>query len=167
MKLDSQSPIVNPEQFVPCSLMRRTAAMIYDFILLMCILFIAWLPMPLVTEYLNPFIDRAIRLLYLLAVCFLYFAWPWCRGGQTLGMRSWNILLISSIKPEYAITPKQALLRFTGSVLSWAALGAGFLISGFHPQKLAWHDLMSDTRIVRLSGGLRTPRLHNPQHKDC
>ena len=166
MNSDSQNHELSSEQFIPCSLMRRAASMVYDFILLGCILFIAWLPMPLISALLDPVVDRLIRSIYLLAVCFFYFAWPWCRGGQTLGMRSWHIRLIDLMNPDHSITLKQAWFRFMGSMLSWAALGAGFLVAGFHPQKLAWHDLMSGTRLIRLSGGFGRSAPHEQQHKD-
>ncbi len=166
MNSNSQNHALNSGQLVPCSLMRRAASMIYDLILLSCILFMAWLPMPLISDLLNPVADRMIRATYLLVVCFLYFAWPWCHGGQTLGMRSWHIRLIDPENPEYSITLKQAWFRFMGSMLSWAALGVGFLIAGFHPRKLAWHDLMSGTRLIHSSGGFRSSGPHEPQHED-
>lgn len=163
MNSDSQYYQLNSEQFEPCSLMRRVASMVYDFILLACILFIAWLPIPLISNLLNPTVDQVIRSIYLLMVCFFYFALPWCRGGQTLGMRSWHIRLINDKNPECSISLKQAWFRFLGSILSWVALGVGFLAVSFHPQKLAWHDLMSGTRIIRLSDGFRNSRSLNPQ----
>lgn len=166
MNSNSQNSAVRSNQFVPCSLIRRCASMIYDFILMSCILFIAWLPMPFISEYLNPVFDRLIRSIYLLAVCFIYFAWPWCKGGQTLGMRSWQIRLINSKHPDRKITLKQAWLRFAGSIFSWVALGAGFLISHFHPRKLAWHDLFSGTSIIRLTSDLQPACLNEPQHNN-
>ena len=166
MNSDCQNQAVNPESFSACSLTRRCAAMIYDFILLAGVVFIAWLPMPLLSEFLNPVVDRVIRWLYLLFACFFYFAWPWCRGGQTLGMRSWHIRLINAKHPDRQVTLMQAWLRFAGSMLSWAALGAGFMISIFHPQQLAWHDLMSGTRIIRLPGSFRAADVQEPQHKN-
>lgn len=166
MHSDSQNHALNSGQFFPCSLMRRAASMVYDFILLGGVLFITWLPMPLISDFLNPVADQVMRSVYLLVVSFSYFAWPWCRGGQTLGMQAWHIRLIDSRNPEYSITLKQAWFRFMGSVLSWAALGAGFLIAGFHPRKLAWHDLMSGTRLIRLSGGFRGSSPHEPEHEN-
>ncbi len=162
MNFSSQNHELNSEQFMPCSLIRRSASITYDFILLACVLFIAWLPVPLISEFLDPVFDRVIRSVYLLIVCFAYFAWPWCRGGQTLGMRSWHIRLVNAKNPECPITLKQAWFRFMGSTLSWAALGAGFLIAGFHPQKLAWHDLMSGTRIIRSSNDFRSSKSRKP-----
>lgn len=163
MNSDYQKDVATPDRFSSCSLPKRCAAMAYDFILLACVLFIAWLPMPLVSEYLDPLIDRVVRSAYLLAVCFLYFAWPWCRGGQTLGMRSWKIRLINTEDPSRAITLKQAWSRFLVSILSWAALGIGFIISAFHPNRLAWHDVWSRTRIVRLAGVAQSPGPDHPQ----
>jgi uncharacterized RDD family membrane protein YckC len=41
------------------------------------------------------------------------------------------------------------LLRFVVSIASWLC-GAGFFWSLFDKQKRSWHDIYSDTRVVRI-----------------
>ena len=80
---------------------------------------------------------------------FLYLAWCWRRDGLTLGMRAWRVRLISfDNRPP---TWGRCLVRFLVSILSFACLGAGFFRALFDPQARTWHDLASNTRLVRQS----------------
>ena len=149
MNSNHELNITSKPEFLPCPFWRRLGAIGYDSILLFCVVFIAWQPVPLLPEALHPLFARGIRLGYLWAICFLYFGWFWCHGGQTLGMRSWKIKLINDpVSENLTVTWRRAWLRFLVSVLSWLALGTGFLFSIFHPEKLAWHDIVSKTRLV-------------------
>ena len=130
------------------SLLRRLAAMVYDTLLLVAILFIATaLVLPLTggeaVESGNPFFS-----VYILCVCFFFFGWFWTHRGQTLGMRAWRIRVQ---QPEgEPITWRQALLRFLAALVSWLALGLGFLWMLFDRDGLTWHDRWSNTRLVML-----------------
>ena len=83
---------------------------------------------------------------FLLLISYLYFAWHWVKGGQTLGMRSWHIFVINESiqKPSW----KQATLRFFSALLSLLLLGLGFVWSLFDKNKLALHDKLSKTRLI-------------------
>ena len=130
------------------SLLRRLAASVYDALLLIAILFIASaLMLPLTggeaVQSGNP-LFRA----YILFVCFFFFGWFWTHGGQTLGMRAWRIRVQ---QPDgEPITWKQALLRFLAALVSWLALGLGFLWMLVDRDGLTWHDRWSKTRLVML-----------------
>ncbi len=139
-----------PDETVNCTLLRRCFIIIYDGILLACIVFIAWQPVPLLPESLNPYLDRSMRLGYLLIICFGYFGWCWCRGGQTLGMRAWKIRLVPINPEQDTVHLRQAWIRFLASLLSWAMLGAGFLLALFHSQRFSLHDILSGTKLVRI-----------------
>ncbi|MFT5572459.1 MAG: putative RDD family membrane protein YckC [Cryomorphaceae bacterium] len=81
-----------------------------------------------------------------LTISFLFYGWFWTHGGQTLGMRAWNLYLI---KPDGKfIDWKIASKRYSAALLSWAALGLGFTWILLDKRKLAWHDILSNTRIV-------------------
>lgn len=126
------------------SLLRCFTAMFYDSLLLFSVLFFAAaLAYPLTHGQ----VSLAFRI-YLLIVCFLYFAWPWLHGGQTLGMKAWRIQLQSiNGKP---ITWYQALLRFLMAIISIIIFGIGFFWMVIDKQKRTWHDWISGTRIVLL-----------------
>jgi uncharacterized RDD family membrane protein YckC len=126
------------------SLLRCFTAMFYDSLLLFSVLFFAAaLAYPLTHGQ----VSLAFRI-YLLIVWFLYFAWPWLHGGQTLGMKAWRIQLQSiNGKP---ITWYQALLRFLMAIISIIIFGIGFFWMVIDKQKRTWHDWISGTRIVLL-----------------
>ena len=82
----------------------------------------------------------------ILAVSFYFYGWFWTHGGQTLGMRAWNLYLT---KPDGKfIDWPLAAKRYGYALLSWAALGLGFIWILFNPKRKAWHDLLTDTQIV-------------------
>lgn len=85
--------------------------------------------------------------LYLLAVWFLYLAWFWHRGGMTVGMRTWRVVIEreDSQRPAWG----QCLLRFLVSLVSAGFFGLGFAWSLFDRQKRTWHDMASKTRLAR------------------
>lgn len=129
-------------------LLRRLGSMIYDAMLLAAILFVAGLPLPLIDEAArqSPATKGLIQA-YLAMVVFVFYGWFWTHGGQTLGMRAWRLKLIglSGGKVSWA----RALGRFALSILSWIPLGLGYLWVAIDPNKRAWHDILSGTRVVR------------------
>ena len=126
-------------------LVRRLAAILYDSLLLFATLYFA-------TLILLPFNGgEAIRphplyTLYLFAVSFLYFAWAWTRGGQTLGMRAWRLRVVR--RNGLPLTWGQAALRFLAALLSWLVAGAGFWWVLVDSEHLSWHDRLSATKLV-------------------
>ncbi|MEE4295239.1 MAG: RDD family protein [Wenzhouxiangella sp.] len=130
----------------PCALPRRLAAMLYDGLLIVALWMAATAIVVLIRQAevqpANPFFQ-----FYLLTVAWLYLAISW-RAGQSVGMRAWRMRLIPDTGP---VTWLQTLTRFLVAILSWAALGLGFLWSLFHPQKSSWHDLASHSRLVVIS----------------
>ena len=84
---------------------------------------------------------------WLTAVWFLYLAWCWRRGGMTVGMRAWRVRIESENggRPGWG----QCAIRFGISLLSAAAGGIGFLWSLVDRRERTWHDILSQTRLVR------------------
>ncbi|MEM7562907.1 MAG: RDD family protein [Pseudomonadota bacterium] len=130
-----------------CPLWRRLCAITYDSILLACVIFVLWIPVPFVPMDWAPLkIAQGLRLIYLVAVCFLFFGWFWTHGGQTLGMRSWKIRVVTNdMNPVNWLV---AWRRYAASYISWLPLGAGFLWSIFDSQNRCWHDRMSSTHLI-------------------
>jgi len=121
--------------------------MFYDTLLLFSVLLFATVVALLVTrgtlDYHNPFFRT-----YLFLICFLFYAWFWRHGGQTLGMRAWR-LRVQRFDGN-PITLWQALLRFLAAIPAWAVLGLGYLWILVDKDKLALHDRFSESVIVRL-----------------
>ncbi len=83
-----------------------------------------------------------------LLVCAVFYAGFWCRGGQTLGMRSWR-LRVEKIDGT-PLDPATATLRFAAALLSVLPAGLGLLWILVDPEQRAWHDRLTGTRVVLL-----------------
>lgn len=144
--MESPDPKPGPADYP--GLFHRLAIMTYDGVLLLAVLFAA-------TAVLLPFTGgEAIRphhpgyTAYLLLVSFLYFAWCWTHGGQTLAMRTWHVRLVTA--DGDAPGWKRSLARFAAALLAWLPLGAGHLWVVLDRERLAWHDRLSGTRLVKV-----------------
>ena len=134
-------------------LLRRLAAVFYDCLLLAALLMLA---SALVVIPLGAGLEVEVHIisqnpvyrLYLILVIVVFFCGFWLRGGQTLGMRAWRLMVVRD--DGSPPTLRDALVRFAAAMLSWAALGIGFLWSLFNAEKLTWHDRLSGTRLVIL-----------------
>lgn len=131
-------------------LARRLAAIGYDSLLVAAIWFvIGGMGLALSGGALSrP--DRPVWLLLafravLVASLWLFFAWFWTHGGQTLGMRAWRLQLVN--ENGGPVRWKQTLWRFAGACLSAGALGLGYLWVLFDRERLSWHDRLSATRL--------------------
>ena len=128
------------------SLARRLAAIVYDSLLVLALMFLATLPFvgtrdgePVDPGYL-PY------QMTLIGVTWLFFAGFWTKSGRTLGMQAWRI----SVEDRNGKTPSLgvATLRFAAAILSWLPFGLGFLWQLWDKDGLAWHDRISGTRLV-------------------
>ncbi len=132
-------------------LWRRLAAMIYDSLVLLCVIFVAWVPVPLLPDHLWPiWIDRSGRLLYLCFLIYAFFGWFWCHGGQTIGMKAWKFRLEKRTSPPGEFSPisgRQAFLRLLVALISWTAFGLGFFWSLIRSDRCTWHDIASGSRL--------------------
>ena len=131
-----------------CRLPRRLLAIAYDALLLAGVLFAA-------TFAILPFSGgiaiqpgNPLYLFFLTTIAYLYFAWPWLHGGQTLGMRAWKIRLVRASGDAPRI--RETLLRFAGALLSLLPLGLGFLYALADRDGRALHDFLSGTRLIRV-----------------
>ena len=79
---------------------------------------------------------------------FAFFAKFWTHNGQTLGMQAWGLRIQNA--DGSAIDLWQALLRFVVAIGSWLFAGLGFLWLLWDKQGRTWHDIYSDTRVVRI-----------------
>lgn len=135
----------------PAPLWRRLAAAVYDtFALLALWMLAAALVLLLFPGRVDlaqppPFYNAALRSA-LLAATTLYYVLSWLRGGQTIGGRAWQLGVVDAAGGRLS-TPR-ALLRFAVAILSWAAVGLGFLWCLVDRQRRSWHDLAAGTLVV-------------------
>jgi len=130
----------------PCGLGRRLLAMLYDALILVALLLLATALALLAGSGAVTAGRDAFFTLYLLVVWFLYLALCW-RLGMTIGMRAWRIRIqnANGEKPGWAA----CLVRFLVSLLSAVPAGLGFWWSLFDRERRSWHDIASDTYLVR------------------
>ncbi|MGZ5026154.1 MAG: RDD family protein [Methylobacter sp.] len=125
--------------------LRRLAVIFYDLLLLVAVLFVATavlLPLNSGEAFTN---QQFFFPIYLLLVSFFFYAWFWTHGGQTLGLRSWKIKVLTIDRKP--IGWKQALFRFTAAILSWSFFGLGFLWILIDKNQRSWHDHLSQTAL--------------------
>jgi len=161
-------------QLPTAGFLRRVGAFLYDILLLMAIIVIAgFVALPFTGGEApspgNPFYQT-----YLFVICYIFFAWFWTRGGQTLGMRAWRLRVQN--EDGSTINLSQALLRFMAGIATSILLGIGIYLLKSEPmsvrfiggvaalillllsflwifidkKKLAWHDHFSSCKVVEL-----------------
>ncbi|HBN89482.1 RDD family protein [Rheinheimera aquimaris] len=142
-------------------LIRRLAALMYDWLILAALWMAAMALALVLVALLNAvglislasYTDHAdfiarhkiwFQLYSVVWFCWFYLYF-WCRGGQTLGMRAWRLLLVQ--QNGQAVTLRQAILRAItalfgiGNLWLWLRFGKG----------LALQDQLSNTQVVVLT----------------
>jgi uncharacterized RDD family membrane protein YckC len=137
--------LMPPEDQIP-SLFRRLAAILYDGLLLLALLFVATAIITLPLGKPSGIMLFVFQLFIFEIIPLIFFTGFWARGGQTLGMRAWRLKLVR-IDGE-SIGWADALKRHFAALLSLLVFGLGFVWILFDPQKLAWHDRLSKTRLL-------------------
>lgn len=149
-----------PDNYAPVSLLKRLLAIIYDLFLLIAVFFAVGIPLSILTtfifnggdaiteEHRYYLLNQIIILASLFISSLFFYGWFWTHGGQTLGMKTWRIMLISNHAQK--ISWKQAMQRYFAAILSWLVLGMGFLLSLLDDKKRCWHDMLSGSYLVQL-----------------
>ena len=129
------------------SLIKQLAAMLYDSFLIFAVLFLA-AAIALIFNRGEAIEASPLFNLYLLFTLFTFYAWFWNKSGQTLGMRVWKIRIISECgkNPGWGVS----YLRLVFALISLLCLGLGYFWRLFKPY--TWHDRLSHTRIIDISG---------------
>lgn len=122
-------------------LWHRFAAMLYEALLLLAVLFIAdYLFISLTHNAQSPLL-RTFLQIYLIVVMAAYFSWFWMRG-QSLAMKTWRIRVVRTDGNK--LTLRQALLRF---LFSWL-IGITQIWAFFDRDGQFLHDRLAGTRLV-------------------
>lgn len=132
----------------PAGLLRRLGAMLYDGLLLVAIFMLAGLLALTVTGGEAVPSGSFWFQAYLLLIAMLFLCGFWINGGQTLGLRSWRLRVESA--DGGPVDARQALLRFAAAFLALAPAGLGLFWLVIDPERRAWHDRLSGTRVVLL-----------------
>ena len=132
---------------IPCGLLRRLAIIVYDAAVVVSLLIAATMLAMLAGFGGRTALKDPVYTFFLFTIWFLYLGWCWHKGGMTVGMRAWRVMVVDEggSKPGWG----RSILRFLVSLLSAAAAGAGFLWALGNPGRRTWHDILSGTRLVR------------------
>jgi len=136
-----QSPSQNAGVF------KRLAAMVYDLMLIVA----SWMVLGGIMMALNgnEIISIPVLPMILPLVIILFYLYFWLKSGQTLGMQTWRIKLVSDL--DQPLTIKQCLIRLVFASLSFACAGLGYFWLWLDPARLTWHDRISQTRVIMVS----------------
>lgn len=140
-----QPPGIDHAATRPAPLWRRLAAICYDLLLVTALLMALTMVVIMIRG------GRAIESgsvwfqILLAGSWWLYFAWSWTHGGQTIGMRAWRLSLDAATGSK--VGWQQATVRFFAAGLSVAMVGLGFLWALLDPERSTWHDRLSQTRL--------------------
>jgi uncharacterized RDD family membrane protein YckC len=150
---------------MPASLGKRLLAIVYDLLIIIFLTFIVTLVIqqiiihaelvPLEQVQINAAGDKvavipadSLVTAFLkslgIIISFLYLVYYWSKRGQTPGMRVWRVKAIASngTNPDGL----QASLRYI-----FALFGLGLVWILFNQKRLALQDIMSKTRLIRVS----------------
>jgi len=128
-------------------LLRRLAAIMYDSLLVIALLFLVTLPFVAVRGGEPVEVgDSSYYQIALIIVISAFFVGFWTRSGRTLGMQSWGLQLetMDGGRPTLA----SASVRFIAAIIAWVPGVLGFLWQLWDKDKLTWHDRISGTRLV-------------------
>ena len=129
---------------------RRIFSLVYDSLAIVGIIFTFTLLLVLINGG-APKNGSLVDLLQLFITIFsgpLFYTYFWIKNdGQTLGMQSWKIKLIS----EEILTVRICLLRCAFSTFSFLFFGIGYAYILFNKDNRSLADMATKTRIVRLS----------------
>lgn len=136
------------------SLLRRFGAMLYDTLLViaLCLAYGAlalWAKVALFGYHLAEGEKASLGWLGfagMMILIALYFCFFWGRSGQTLGMKTWRLMVVG--KDGRRLTYAAAAKRWLLAVGSFALAGIGFWWSLIDKDSQTLHDLLSDSRTV-------------------
>lgn len=138
--------IFNQTQVMKASLLRRLAALVYDVLIVIAILFVVSGIGVIIND--GEAVSGALYKSLLLISMFLFYGYFWTRSGQTIGMMAWRIRV--QTQEGYSLSWMHSLIRFFMAGISLACFGLGYLWMLFSDQQLTWHDQVSGTCVVQL-----------------
>ena len=156
----SQPNPQSPTTTTGAPLWRRFAALGYDILVLggvsmgygaVTTLSVAVFVNHLPQDY-APMLHGPLFFIGWLLVILAFYAGFWLKSGQTLGMRAWQLRLITLPTAPHLPPPslQQVLLRCALGVASLLCFGAGYWYRWSQASGDCWHDKISGTRVIHI-----------------
>lgn len=148
------------EQYSKAGLGRRLAAMFYDSLLCIALMFVTTGIYMMISKVIiggqaykamndaGQTIHDPLLSSVLFITLFSFFGYFWTKTGQTLGMQVWHLRV--QTEDGLSISWMQALIRFFGAAISFALCGLGYLWMLIDKQDRTLQCIISDTKIVRI-----------------
>ena len=128
------------------SLRTRLAAMVYELLLLVAVVFIASFLFIRLSGDAQSGWKHAVFQIFLLGIVFAYFSTFWLRSGQTLAMKTWRIKLVD--REGRLISLSRAALRFALAFIGLSLFGVSILWAWFDRDRQFLHDRLAKTRLI-------------------
>ena len=127
---------------------RRTISATYDLFLLLGV----WFAVGSIALFLNGghVLHPAVGSMLAFISGWLFFAFFWMKGGQTLAMQVWRIKLISLNSDDERVTLLQTFLRYTVNCGIVALMGLPLFLIYVDPKNLAVNDILSKTKLIKV-----------------
>ena len=125
---------------------RRLLSLGYEALIFAAVLLAGGIAFTAFAGHMEPVLARPLFQLFLLLLAGTYFVWQWCRGGQTLPMKTWRIRLVTAAGGP--LTLRHAVYRFVLAVAGTLLLGIGVIWAFFDRDRQFLHDRLAGTRIV-------------------
>lgn len=158
------------------SLRRRFAALVYESLIAVALLFVAGFalapfvsPSALSSHALQvpTLAGRLVSLVALFALGGLFFGWCWSHGRRTLPMKTWRLALVDTTGA--ALSTRRAWLRYAAAwigpalavavyailapqgwgALAWPVAFLNWLAALVDPERQFLHDRLAGTRLTR------------------
>jgi len=126
---------------------RRLVSLLYEFLILLAIIFIASFIFHLVFRDVNAFYFTPLYQFYLLIIMGYYFIWFWTRGGQTLSMQTWKIRVVTV--DGNLLSKRTAITRYLIAVIGILFFGIGIVWAFVDRDHQYLHDRLAGTRIIK------------------
>ncbi|VUD68992.1 hypothetical protein TDB9533_04355 [Thalassocella blandensis] len=155
-----QDAAINTTELPTASVLKRMLALGYDLFILVAISMaysaIATIIMALAMhidakDYLPMQKGPWFLIGWVLTIVIFYWFF-WHRAGQTVGMKTWRIKLISQkhAATHVGVTHLQCFIRILTGPFSLVFFGIGYMWQWIDKEKLTLHDRLSNTRVVQL-----------------
>lgn len=135
-------------------LVRRIGALIYDGLLLIAVymmisgIWVGLFQLILGHQPTSGLVRQLTLFPLLLLATYGFYGWCWTHGGQTLGMKSWNIKVETMDLPPRALDWGISFRRLVAGCINWLIFGLGYFLLLFNSEKLTLIDQLSSTRVV-------------------
>lgn len=123
-------------------LIKRFVAGIYDLILVAAVLLIALLPWTVAGVAIGHPYHPAMQV-YACMIAAFYFVWFWTHGGQTPGMKAWNLRLVGTNCDSISFA--DAWIRLFAILLSLFVFA--LLAAVFETNRRVWYDKYSHSQV--------------------